>query len=254
MGRGRFIWHELLTRDIPAAKAFYGRLFGWKMRTVEVPELGPYTLVHDGDREALGICDLREAREPEWIPSVWVDSIPEAAKATVFWGGDIRAGPANVAGIGEILMVRDPFGAQLTLCDPDPNTPARPDRTRVGSMFHHVLVTRDLERAETFYGKLLGWKLKMVEIAPGKKLPIFTLDRGRIAAIHLLGEGEEAPCYWVCGVGVKNLPTAHQRAVQLGATSIVPPTRFGKLGSTDLLIDPVDAIVSLFEPASRSKK
>ena len=26
---GRFVWYDLVTNDIPAARAFYGELFGW---------------------------------------------------------------------------------------------------------------------------------------------------------------------------------------------------------------------------------
>lgn len=255
VGRGRFIWHELLTRDIPGAKSFYGRLFGWKTRETEIPDLGPYTVVHDGDREACGIVHLRQMSEPvRWMPSVWVDDVPGAAKATVFWGGDIRGGPFDVPGLGEILMIRDPNGAELTLVRPDPTTPARADRVRVGSMCHHVLVTLDLDKAKNFYEHLLGWKMKLVEIAPNRKIPIFLVERTRVASMHVLAKPEDGICQWVSGIGVKNLPAAHTKAVQLGAQSLVPPTRFGKLGATDLLVDPTGAPLALFEPAPRATK
>jgi predicted enzyme related to lactoylglutathione lyase len=254
MGRGRFIWHELLTRDLPAAKAFYGRMFGWRTRQEVLGEFGPYTVVHDGDRESIGMVELHESRQPiRWMPSVEVDSIAAAAKAAVFWGGDIRAGPIEVPRIGEVLMIVDNGGATMTLVRPEPSAPAPPIRMRVGSICHHVLVVRDLERTATFYDRLLGWKLKYVEISAEKKVPIFTLDRQRVASVAIIPKGQEGGGYWVCGIGVKNLPAAHQKAVQLGATSVVPPTRFGKLGSTNLLVDPCGATVSLYEPAPKKK-
>ncbi len=29
---GRVVWHDLVTRDVDASKAFYGALFGWTWR------------------------------------------------------------------------------------------------------------------------------------------------------------------------------------------------------------------------------
>ena len=32
--RGRFVWHELMTRDVPGAKKFYSKLVGWKTQAL----------------------------------------------------------------------------------------------------------------------------------------------------------------------------------------------------------------------------
>lgn len=39
--RGRFLWHELMTTDTTAAKAFYGDVIGWKT----LPPQGPMDYV-----------------------------------------------------------------------------------------------------------------------------------------------------------------------------------------------------------------
>src|SRR5262245_39046326 len=33
--RGQFLWHELMTNDVKAAAAFFGKAVGWKTRTWE---------------------------------------------------------------------------------------------------------------------------------------------------------------------------------------------------------------------------
>ena len=32
----RFVWHELMTKDVAKAVAFYTRLFGWKAETMDM--------------------------------------------------------------------------------------------------------------------------------------------------------------------------------------------------------------------------
>ena len=42
--RGKFVWHQLMTRDVPGAKDFYSRLVGWK--TLPWPLDPAYTVCH----------------------------------------------------------------------------------------------------------------------------------------------------------------------------------------------------------------
>ena len=32
--QGRFVWHDLLTKDVSAARRFYGELFGWRFEDI----------------------------------------------------------------------------------------------------------------------------------------------------------------------------------------------------------------------------
>jgi len=41
---GRFVWYELMTTDVEAAKAFYVRVAGWDTRDASMPGLR-YTLL-----------------------------------------------------------------------------------------------------------------------------------------------------------------------------------------------------------------
>ena len=42
---GRFVWYELLTTDIAAAKAFYGSVVGWGAQDASTPAFA-YTIVY----------------------------------------------------------------------------------------------------------------------------------------------------------------------------------------------------------------
>src|SRR5262249_61353323 len=52
---GRFVWYELMTTDVEAAKAFYGKVVGWGAR--EAPGSG-YTLFTVGRAATSGLVDL----------------------------------------------------------------------------------------------------------------------------------------------------------------------------------------------------
>ncbi|KRR07697.1 hypothetical protein [Bradyrhizobium valentinum] len=45
---GRFAWYELLTTDVAAAGAFYGKVVGWGARDASTPELA-YTVLTAGE-------------------------------------------------------------------------------------------------------------------------------------------------------------------------------------------------------------
>ncbi len=56
---GRFVWYELMTTDMEAAKAFYGKVVGWGGRTRRCPAWA-YTLFTAGGASVSGLMDLPE--------------------------------------------------------------------------------------------------------------------------------------------------------------------------------------------------
>ena len=55
----RFAWYELLTTDVAAASAFYGKVVGWGAKDASTPGLA-YTLLTAGDVPVGGLMDLPE--------------------------------------------------------------------------------------------------------------------------------------------------------------------------------------------------
>src|SRR4051794_2067396 len=56
---GRFVWHELMTTNTGAAKAFYGDVVGWGTQDVPMPGM-TYTLFTVGETHVSGLMDLPE--------------------------------------------------------------------------------------------------------------------------------------------------------------------------------------------------
>ena len=53
---GRFAWYELLTTDVAAAGAFYGKVVGWGAKDASTPELA-YTVLTAGEVPVGGLMD-----------------------------------------------------------------------------------------------------------------------------------------------------------------------------------------------------
>src|SRR5262245_28970495 len=54
---GRFVWRDLLTKDVAAARKFYGDLFGWKFENTKRGDR-PYVLARSANMPIAGIVDI----------------------------------------------------------------------------------------------------------------------------------------------------------------------------------------------------
>ena len=55
--RGRFVWYELMTPDVEAAKGFYGEVIGYRTMPFEGAEK-PYTMWAIGEQPIGGVREL----------------------------------------------------------------------------------------------------------------------------------------------------------------------------------------------------
>jgi predicted enzyme related to lactoylglutathione lyase len=116
---GAIAWNELNTRDLGAAKAFYGAVFGWTFDTQEMGEAGSYTTIVLGDRPVGGILDMAERDVPVAIPAHWqvyfgvedTDATIEAAKQA---GGSVMVEPIDIPA-GRFSILTDPHGASFAV-------------------------------------------------------------------------------------------------------------------------------------------
>ena len=99
--QGEFSWHELATREQPAAFRFYETLFGWtKTSAMDMGPHGQYQMFGRNDVELGGM--FNKAAEmpgpPAWAHYIMVDDINRAAEATKAGGGQVLNGPMEVPG------------------------------------------------------------------------------------------------------------------------------------------------------------
>jgi uncharacterized protein len=115
---GALAWNELGTRDVAAAKAFYGAVFGWGFEDVEMGKMGAYTSVKLGDRSIAGMVDIT-GRMPDEVPANWlvyfaVDDPDASVEKVKELGGSVAFGPID-SPAGRLAMVTDPWGAPFAM-------------------------------------------------------------------------------------------------------------------------------------------
>src|SRR5271163_2270087 len=80
---GIFAWHELYTRDVEAAKAFYAATVGWTFESLSAPEPnGAYWVAKAADgKPVAGILDMRgilpDSDPPHWLNYLEVEDVDQ---------------------------------------------------------------------------------------------------------------------------------------------------------------------------------
>jgi predicted enzyme related to lactoylglutathione lyase len=114
---GAISWNELNTRDLEAAKAFYGAVFGWTFEDQDMGEMGSYTTIKLGEDMVGGMLDMAGRGVPDQIPAHWqVYFAVEDTDATVALakekGGSVMVEPIDIPA-GRFAIFTDPFGASF---------------------------------------------------------------------------------------------------------------------------------------------
>src|SRR5262245_21971249 len=85
-----FVHVELQTNDIEKAKAFYSKLFDWKLNDENMP-FGTYTMISVGEGTGGGMLKSQAFADepPHWLAYVGVDDIAAATKKAKQLGAKI---------------------------------------------------------------------------------------------------------------------------------------------------------------------
>jgi predicted enzyme related to lactoylglutathione lyase len=189
---GRFIWYELMTPDLEAAKAFYGKVVGWTAQDLPMgdadhdrPDGHTYTMLEAdgaGVGGAIALTDEHKVQgiPPNWTAYVCVDDCDAAAEKTKALGGSVMRPPRDVPGVGRLAIISDPHGAVTAIMKPIPPSDARPRAPR-GTPGHgawHELYAGDAGADIPFYQELFGWT------------ETGHFDMGPIGLYHLFGNAD----------------------------------------------------------------
>jgi predicted enzyme related to lactoylglutathione lyase len=117
---GAMSWNELSTRDPEAAKSFYGDVFGWSFDEKEY-ERGAYTIISLDEEGIGGVTDRVPAEAPaHWLVYFAVEDADATIEAARQRGGEVSVGPFDIAEVGRIAVIKDPWGAVFAVIQPDP--------------------------------------------------------------------------------------------------------------------------------------
>ena len=96
---GRFVWYELMTSDVQAAKVFYASVVGWGTRDRSMLGM-PYTLFTVGEASVSGLLGIPPAAgnmgaRPSWIGYVGVDDVDATVDRIRHLGGAVHVPPGT---------------------------------------------------------------------------------------------------------------------------------------------------------------
>jgi predicted enzyme related to lactoylglutathione lyase len=111
-----FVHVELSTTDLGKARAFYGKLFDWKLEDVPMGPSDTYTMIGVGEGTGGGMMKHPMPGAPStWLAYVLVDDVRAATDKARALGATIAKDVTEVPGAGWFSIIVDPTGATLGL-------------------------------------------------------------------------------------------------------------------------------------------
>jgi uncharacterized protein len=245
---GTFCWVGLATSDPAAAQLFYTSLLGWEAENLSAGEAGTYTMLRRAGQDvAILYRQQPEARAagapPHWTSYISVeDADAIAARAGELGGAAVFREPFDVLDAGRVAAISDPTGAIVSLWQPRSRIGATLVND-VGALCWNELATTDVERAEAFFGELLGWQYETDESGYASIKNAGRLNGG------MRGQTERErgiPPNWLPYFTVENVDDAARHAKRLGGRAVSPATVI-HTGRFAVLADPQGAAFAVFE-------
>jgi predicted enzyme related to lactoylglutathione lyase len=108
----------------------------------------------------------------------------------------------------------------------------------------------DMDAGKAFYGALFGWEA--VDADGGESMPyaMFSVDGKLVAGMGPLSDEQASagqPPAWSTYIIVDDVDAIHERAEELGATSLMEPMQIMDAGRMVFIIDPVGAPIGFWQ-------
>ena len=163
---GRFVWHDLVTKDVDKAIGFYSELLGWTVKEVAM-EKHTYHHIMVGDTGIGGMVSLPTPEvPPHFISYVSVADVAATTTKASSLGAKVCVPPTSIPNIGEFSVISDPQGGVIsTFKHLQPKAPLHYKDLKPGMACWNELWTTDPEAASKFYGELFGWTARPENMA-----------------------------------------------------------------------------------------
>ena len=169
-----FVWHDLATTDVEAAKAFYKKVVGWTF----APQSPDYEMALVDDFGVGGIMALPphlKGMPPFWSGYVFTPDVDAACKRVTELGGTVHREPWDIPGTIRMAVIAGPGGAVLHIMQPlSKEERTWPAEGAPGTVGWNELHAANLEQAWDFYSSMFGWT-KGYAHDMGEKLGVYQL-------------------------------------------------------------------------------
>jgi predicted enzyme related to lactoylglutathione lyase len=242
---GRFVWHDLVTTDLAAAKKFYGGLLGWTFEDVDGTK-GRYVFIRHDGRVIGGMAEVKSGiNTSQWLSHISTANVDGVAKAALANGGRVAIKPFDIGkGRARLAVLVDPEGAPFGAVTLTPGDPAAREAAE-NEWLWHELWTADKPKATQFYAGLFGYQ-PGTRSFPAGNYEVLAYGSELRAGLQQLPNANVRP-NWLPYVRVQSAKALAARATELGGTVLVPPQEKLRNGTVALVQDPTGAAVALQE-------
>ncbi len=244
---GKFVWADLFTSDMDAARTFYSQLFGWEWRWVSDPP-HPYGIFYKDGFAVAGLAfrkaDGQEREYGRWAHYISVADVAAMEAAIIEKGGRALLPKRSLPNRGDIAILATPDEAVIGIIHSSSGDPGD-YRPEVGEFLWHELFTRDVTAAAEFYESLFGYEV--LEKADTAEIVDYFLasgehSRGGIGSLS--PESDTVPT-WLGYIRVDNVDQAVERVKALGGEVLVAPDPANINGDLAIVADPVGTPIGL---------
>ena len=243
---GRFVWHDLVTRDAEASRKFYGELLGWKFQKT-TREGRPYHLATSDGSLVGGIVQLDDDQQGQaaWLSYMAVPDLDRATAQVTAAGGKVLFQPRAIGAFNRVAVVSDPQGAALGLAevtDPGAPDPAQPPANQ---FFWMEYLAKDSPSAVAFYKNLAGFESRITASQHGIDFHVLETQRARAGLYQIPADATMIDPHWLPYVPVTDPAAVAARAVALGGTLLMAPHPQVRGGSLAVIGDPMGGAIAL---------
>ncbi|MFO7904589.1 MAG: VOC family protein [Pirellulaceae bacterium] len=223
---GQFCWIDLAARDMEAAREFYHQLFGWESPDGETQGTSYLHFALDGKRVA-GMRGMSAEMLNQDQPSCWnsyinVDDISAACARVSELGGKVVEPEVEVPGAGTRALIQDPTGGQVGLWRKGSHFGAE-----LTQDFHcccwNELMTRDIETARDFYGRLFNWEFADYTSTDAKYYVVSHAGEESSGLLEMDARWGDMPARWMVYFAVQGVDLTVDFVRQLGGFVLVHP-------------------------------
>lgn len=251
---GKFVWHDLITKDIEGALKFYRDLLNWNYSEFEMGGPDKYNMIQVGDKTIGGFVNPEmEDVPPHWSAYVTVADMDKSIESVKSLGGRVVLGPREIPNVGSFAVTFDPQGASIDLYTSLEEVPSDQPKPQFGEFCWDECLADDPAEAANYYGKVFGWTYKEVDMGPSGKY--WMAKRGELDAAGIMKKPADvpAPPHWMTYVFVADLDATTRKAGELGGKVLSEPFPVPNIGRVSIIQDSVGAAIGLFgdpvEPA-----
>ena len=246
---GRFVWYELSTTDVGAAKTFYSEVMGWGTRDMSMPGIA-YTAFTVSEAPVCGLINLSEeatnkGANPRWIGYVGVEDVDATVDRINQLGGLVLVPPTDVFDFSRFAIVADPQMATFALVTwmrsgQEPQI----DRDAPGRVGWHELLAADPKTALAFYSALFGWQRAEATVGAMGTYQLFSAGQHTIGGIAPK-PGTVSIASWVYYFRVGDIDAAAKRVKAGGGQVLEGPIEVPGGSWALQCVDPQHAIFAL---------